>query len=165
MVDKYGKTSHRNHQELHPERVVVMVVRCAELGIHQIYGSVQPDDEEDFHHRVVDWHKRGEQVEIASCENHREHDLRLAGYSCHQQHNTTNGSYGSCSRLTQSRQEVRYSFTITNLFHWPIAFQCLSRSIWIFQLQFDLVRFSILSTGTRFRYSHITVMQVGMYRL
>jgi len=75
MVDKHGKTSHRYHKELHPERVVIMVVCCTELGIHQIYSSIQGDDEEHLHHRVVERHKCGEQVEIARCEHNCKHDL------------------------------------------------------------------------------------------
>jgi len=78
MVDEDRQPSHRNNKKFHSEGVVVVVVRCAELGIHEIYSGVRRYYEEDFHGRVVQRHKRSKQVEIARCENHRKHDLRLA---------------------------------------------------------------------------------------
>ena len=75
VVDEDGKPGHRNHKELHSERVVTVVVRRAELGIHQIYCGVRRDDEEDLHDRVVQRHERREQVQIARREYHRKHYL------------------------------------------------------------------------------------------
>jgi len=78
VVDKYGQTGHRHDEELHPERVVVVVVRGTELGVHEVDGGVQRHEEKHFHHRVVERHERREQVEVARREHHRKHYLRLA---------------------------------------------------------------------------------------
>lgn len=81
MVDENSKSGHWHDKELNPERVVVVVVRRSELGIHQVYRGVRGHDEEDLHHGVVQRHKRRQQIEITGREDHRKHDLRLAGYS------------------------------------------------------------------------------------
>ena len=75
MVDEHRESSHRHDEELHSKRVVVVVVRRPELGIHQIYRGVRRHDEEHLHHGVVDGHERCEQVQIACGEDHCKHDL------------------------------------------------------------------------------------------
>ena len=78
MINKHSKTSHGNQQEFYAESVMVTVVRCAELLVHEVYCDVQREDEDHFHDRVVHRHEYCEQVEISRREHDGKHDLRFA---------------------------------------------------------------------------------------
>lgn len=41
MVDKEGKPTHGDHQELHPERVMVAIIGGFELDIDQVHGGIR----------------------------------------------------------------------------------------------------------------------------
>jgi len=64
MINKNSEASHRNNQEFHSESVMVAVVRCPELLVHKNQRGIRRQNEDDFHHRVVDRHEYREQVEV-----------------------------------------------------------------------------------------------------
>ena len=48
MVDEEGQASDGDHQELHPERVVVPVIRGLELGVDQVDRGVRTSDVDEL---------------------------------------------------------------------------------------------------------------------
>lgn len=56
MVDEEGQPSDGNHQELHPERVVVPVVGGLELGVDHVDGGVRTAYVDDLGMAGIDTH-------------------------------------------------------------------------------------------------------------
>ena len=48
VVDEEGQTSDRDHQELHPERVVVSVICGLELGVDHVDRGVGTSDVDEL---------------------------------------------------------------------------------------------------------------------
>lgn len=51
MIDEEREASHRDHQKLHPEGVVVAVVRRLELHVDQVHCGVGAGDVDELHAR------------------------------------------------------------------------------------------------------------------
>jgi len=79
VVQRQGKQGTGAQQKLNPEGVVVAVVGCLELDVHQVDGSRRGANEEDLHTRIVQGDEVREQVKIPGDEYDEEEDLRLAG--------------------------------------------------------------------------------------
>ena len=65
MVDKHGKSGDGNYQKLNTESVMVTVVRRTEFLVHEKNRRIRRENENDFHHRVVDGDERCEEVKIS----------------------------------------------------------------------------------------------------
>lgn len=48
MVDEEGQASDRDHQELHPEGIMVSVVGGLELGVDQVDGGVRTSNVDEL---------------------------------------------------------------------------------------------------------------------
>ena len=59
MVDEEGQASDGHNQELHPERVVVSVIRGLELGVDQVDRGVRTSDVDELKRKglMYKWHK------------------------------------------------------------------------------------------------------------
>ena len=62
MVDKEGQSSHRHHQELHPERVMVAVVGGLKFDVDEIYSGVGGKDVDDLHECIIGRDEIGEEI-------------------------------------------------------------------------------------------------------
>jgi len=82
MVYQQSQTAYGHDEELHPERVVVTIVRRFEFRVDEETRGDGARDERHLHRRVVNGDKRREQVEVPREEHHREHDLRFPGDTC-----------------------------------------------------------------------------------
>ena len=78
MVEDDSQESRWRQQELHPEGVVVTVVRCLEFEIHQIYRSSSATNEENLHNSVVDANEVGNQVEISRYKDYQKQSLAFS---------------------------------------------------------------------------------------
>ncbi len=81
MVDEEGKAADGHDEKLHPECVVITVVRGAEFVVHEENGEDGRTDEEELHARVVKRDEVGEQIQVATDEDNREHDLAFARHA------------------------------------------------------------------------------------
>ena len=75
VVEKQREQRAGEHEELHPEGVVVAVVGRLELDVHEIDRAPAGDQEEDLHGRVVERDEVGDQVQVSGHEQHGEQDL------------------------------------------------------------------------------------------
>jgi len=78
VVQHQSQQRHRGNQELDPEGVVIAVVGCLELDVHQVDGGGRRGDEEDLHTGIVQRDEVGEQVKVPGHKNDEEKDLRFA---------------------------------------------------------------------------------------
>ena len=81
VVEDQGQESCGGQEKLHAEGVVIAVIGCLELEIHEVHGGGSAGDEEDLHGGVVQTDKVGHKVQVPRHEHHQEQDLRLAGDS------------------------------------------------------------------------------------
>lgn len=81
VVNQQGQQEAGNEQKLDAERVVVVVVRCFKLDIHQINCGHGGTDEDQLHEGIVHADERRHQVQIATNVNDGEEDLRFARYA------------------------------------------------------------------------------------
>lgn len=54
MIDEHRQTPDRDHQELHPEAVVIAVIGGPELGVDQVDGGVRAADVDHLERRSVE---------------------------------------------------------------------------------------------------------------
>jgi len=78
VVQHQSQQRHRGNQELDPEGVVIAVVGCLELNVHQVDGCGRRGDEEDLHTGIVQRDEVGEQVKVPGHKNDEEKNLRFA---------------------------------------------------------------------------------------
>jgi len=81
MIDHQREQGARHQQEFDAERIVIVVIGGLKLHVHQIHGGTGRGQEQHLHHRVVQAHVGGEQIQVARQIDHGEQDLRLARYS------------------------------------------------------------------------------------
>lgn len=48
MVDEESQSTNWDHEELHPERVVVPIVRCLKLHVDEVHGGIRATDVDDL---------------------------------------------------------------------------------------------------------------------
>lgn len=48
MVDEESQSTNGDHEELHPERVVVPIVRCLKLHVDEVHGGISATDVDDL---------------------------------------------------------------------------------------------------------------------
>ena len=89
MVYQHGEAAHRYDEELRSKGVVVRVVRGLEVEEDEVKGCVRGDDEEDFHHSVVDGDEGRDEVKVAGSEHQREKKLSLSRYPYNMRLNNT----------------------------------------------------------------------------
>jgi hypothetical protein len=61
-----------------PECIMVWIVGCFELDVHEIAGSHGRDKKEDLHGRVVDRDETREQVKVTGDEHQGKQELRAS---------------------------------------------------------------------------------------
>jgi len=81
VVDHQREQGARHQQKFDAEGVVVVVVGGLKLDVHQVHRGTGRGQEEHLHHRVVQAHVGGEEVQVARQVDHCEQDLRLARYA------------------------------------------------------------------------------------
>ncbi|KAH8246760.1 hypothetical protein KR038_008032 [Drosophila bunnanda] len=96
VIDHQRQEGARHQQEFDAEGVVVVVVGGLKLHVHQVDRGAGRGQEEHLHHRVVQAHVGGEQIEVTGQVDHREQNLRLAGYA------------GARARLPDLQQQNNY---------------------------------------------------------
>lgn len=48
MIDKKREAAHRDHQELHAERIMIPIVRCLEFHVDQVHRGVGAGDVDEL---------------------------------------------------------------------------------------------------------------------
>lgn len=48
MVDEESQSTDWDHEELHPERVVVSIIGCLKLHVDEVHGGVSAADVDDL---------------------------------------------------------------------------------------------------------------------
>ena len=78
MVNQTCQASHWDNQELHAKSVMVGIISCLELYVHQVDSAKWTHYVDYFHHGVVDRDEVDEEIKVSCCENKSKKNLTLA---------------------------------------------------------------------------------------
>lgn len=65
-----------------PKCVMILIICCLELDVHQINSSIRCTNEYDFHYCVVWWDEWCEKIQVPWRINHSKQNLRFSWYPC-----------------------------------------------------------------------------------